>query len=95
MSDQHLNELQKKISLGMDAEAFMRSDLGQYLLGRAEEEAISAINELKSIDAIQADRIRALQSIITRSENFEIWIREAFDVGKASEAHLDLMERID
>jgi len=95
MQQHDLNELQKKIGLGLDAEAFMRSDLGMYLLGRAEMDAIDAINELKAIDASQTDRIRALQSIIARSENFEIWIREAFEVGKASEVQLELMETQD
>ena len=92
-NQQELNEIQQKIALGLDAEAFFRSDLGKYLLGRAEDDAIQAINELKEISPTKTERIRTLQSTIARSENFELWLKEALIVGQSSEEQLDQMNR--
>lgn len=92
-NQQELNEIQKKIALGFDVEAFFNSDLGKYLLGRAADEAINAMNELKDIDPTLTERIRTLQGIIARSEKFELWLQEALIVGQSSEEQLDQMSR--
>lgn len=92
-NQQELNEIQKKIALGLDVEAFFNSDLGKYLLGRAANEAIQAMDELKGIDPTLTERIRTLQGIIARSEKFEYWLQEALIVGQSSEEQLDQMSR--
>lgn len=86
-----VNALQQLIGLGLDAEALVKSKLGNYLLDRARDEAMIAMDELKSIAPTETDRIRELQNIIYRAESFEGWLSEAIQVGINSQEQLELI----
>lgn len=68
-----LKTLSAEAILGKDAEDFLNSDLGQFLIQRAEEEAREWTEKLKSINPWLPGSARRVQRI----QN-EIWKREAF-----------------
>jgi len=85
-------EMIQTIGIGMDAEVFLNSKLGEAIMARAQEEAIDSMNELKVIkrsafpdsDAYEA-RILELQSVIARAESLEGWILDIVTDGKNTE----------
>lgn len=80
------------IGLGYDIEAFVESKLGKYLLDRARDEAMTAMEELKAVDATDSKRIAQLQNLVQRAEGFEGWLIEGLQQGKAMEAQLELSQ---
>jgi hypothetical protein len=87
----------KEITLGLDAEAFLRGNVGQALAGKAQNQAVDAMEDLKTLKrsafndstAFEAEIIR-LQGIIERAENFEFWLIELVQEGRNAE---ELMEQ--
>jgi len=84
--------LLRKVAVGMDAEAFLDSDLGKLLMERAQEEAIAAMDELKTVrrsdftDEMQfVARLMELQDIVARAEGLESWITEIVVDGRNTE----------
>ncbi len=75
--------------LGQDAEEFMRSDVGRYILGRAQQEAQEAMDKLKTTSAWRRRRITQLQSEIWRAESIQGWVIELINNGLSSERALD------
>lgn len=75
--------------LGRDAEDFFASDLGRYMLGRAEQEEVAAIEEMIACDVNDAEHMERLQNIIWRSRVFKDWLAELVTNGKQAEAVLD------
>lgn len=78
--------------LGKDAEEFLRSDLGRYLVGRARMEGRDAMEKLKNTSPWRRRRIQQLQNEIHRAESFEAWLIELVSSGKAAEAALEDQE---
>lgn len=81
-------EVAAQISLGLDAEAFLRSKLGEHLTERAISSAMSAMDELKTVDPDDTKRVRALQNEIYRAESVQCWIAEAIEAGRRAEIDL-------
>lgn len=81
--------LKARIELGEDAEAFIRSKLGESVLAIAEGQANSAYNELAHISPWRRRRIAVLQAQIWRAENFQQWLAEIITEGRHS---LELLE---
>jgi hypothetical protein len=78
--------------LGKDAEEFMASDVGRYLLGRAEQEADEANDKLKRISPWRRRRITELQNEIWRAESVKGWLIEIIRAGEAAEHALEQQE---
>lgn len=76
-------------ALGKDAEDFLRSDIGRYLIGRARQEAMLALRELKTVWPWRRRRIQVLQNRVAWAESFEGWVRELVANGKLAENTLD------
>lgn len=81
-----------QISMGMDGEAFVNTDLGRAILERCAVEAIEAVEGLKSIrpgdyDSLEqfAEAVRDLQVKVYRAEGFEQWLMEIIDNGRNTE----------
>lgn len=70
--------------MGKDAEEFIKSDLGRYLIGRARQEAALAIGDLKRCSPWRRRRIRELQNRIDWAESFEGWLRELVATGQTA-----------
>jgi hypothetical protein len=62
--------------LGRDAEEFIESELGRFMIGRAEQEIADAMNELKTCYPWRTRRIKELQNRIWRAESFQNWLGE-------------------
>jgi hypothetical protein len=83
-----VRELYSAVGLGIDAVAFLKTDIGRYLLNKAEEDRTDALADLVDVDPSNTEQIRALQSIIKRADSFQFWISEAIEAGKNAEATL-------
>jgi hypothetical protein len=87
-----MSEELKTIELGLDAEEFLRGNVGKALVGKAIEQAMNAMGELKSVrrdtfgnfEAFEA-KVMRLQGIIERAENFEGWVIELIQEGRNAE----------
>lgn len=82
-------ELYAEAILGRDAEDFIQSDLGKYLIGCAEQEAQDALEGLKRIDPYATKEIIELQNRIWRADSFQSWIAERIIQGKQAMQQLD------
>lgn len=76
-----VRELHKTIDFGFQAEAFLQSDVGKYLIAKAEAEVVEATEALKVVDPTVPDAIRALQNRVYRGESIQYWLAEAIQSG--------------
>ena len=85
-------ELYAEAMIGRDAEDFLKSDVGRYLIGRATQEADEAMAELKRCFPWRRRRITELQNRIYRAESIQGWIGELIIQGRQAMAHLETNE---
>ena len=76
-----VRELQNTIDFGFQAEAFLQSDVGKYLIAKAEAEVVEATEALKTVDPTVPDAIRELQNRVYRGESIQYWLGEAITSG--------------
>lgn len=77
-----------EVQLGIEAEAFVHSKLGRYLIGRAEDERQRALEALATADPEDAKTIRQLQNQQWRANTVLGWLAEAIETGAHLEAEL-------
>jgi len=72
----------KTAQIGIEAEKFLSTDLGIFLLGKAEMELETGFSLL--LDALPTDyaTITKLQSQCKRALNFKSWLAEAIQSGE-------------
>ncbi len=75
--------------LGEDALRFVRSDLGRYLVGRADQEIKVATIALKTVYPWRWRRITHLQNKICVAERVKAWLLEAIVSGKIAMAEVE------
>jgi hypothetical protein len=75
--------------LGRDAEDFLRSELGRFILGRCDVEISDAQHKLSRVSAWRRRRIQELQNEIWRAESLKGWFAELIQNGRAAEAALN------
>lgn len=75
----------KEAQLGIEAEQFKSTDLGRYLLARAQDDIVVAFKEWQDADPEDAKAIRAIQNKAQVAESFLNWIDEAIFNGKYAE----------
>ena len=85
---QEVREMYSAVSLGIDAVAFLKTDIGRYLLRKCHEDRTDALADLVDVEPSNSEQIRALQSIIKRADSFEFWLSSAIEEGKNAEATL-------
>jgi hypothetical protein len=73
--------LEQVIVFGSEAESFLRSDLGQYLLDRSQDEINTALLALQDVEPRAYEEIRSLQNVIRRNQDVERWIGEVIQAG--------------
>ena len=66
---------------GETTRQFLESEVGRYLKGRAEAEALEYTEQLKTVDPDDAKKIRDLQNGIYRAESVVQWLIEAIEEG--------------
>jgi hypothetical protein len=75
--------------LGRDAQEFFASDLGRYILGRAQQEKAEALAQLARVSPWRRNRIRQLQAEVWRVESLASWLAELINSGRQAEAALE------
>jgi hypothetical protein len=71
----------QRATFGAQVEQFLSSDIGVYLIERADEQAEVALKELVSADPDKPDIIRAIQNRIKVADSIVGWLREAIQMG--------------
>jgi hypothetical protein len=84
-----VSPLEKSIAFGFQVEDFLASDIGKYLIKRADEEIECAVEELKHADPDAPSVIRSLQSKIAVAESIQYWLAEAIQDGQNSMQELN------
>lgn len=66
---------------GEQVQDFLKSEIGDYLIKRAEQELHQAIEQLKKADPANAAAISQIQNKIELLEGFEAWLGSAVQAG--------------
>ena len=82
------NESRAIIDMGLQAEQFLKSDLGRYLVGVADAESHAATEELKTINPMNSRKVMALQIKIQVAEAAVKWLATAIIEGQQAEHQL-------
>lgn len=83
-----LDLLFAEAAIGRDAEDFLKTDIGRYIIGRCEQEIDEAQELLSKVSPWRRRRIQELQNKIYRAKSLKGWLVELVDSGKAAEAVL-------
>lgn len=75
--------------LGRDAQEFLASEIGRYLLGRAQMDEREAMEALVSVKWWRRRRIIELQSRIYRARSVRNWLAEIITDGRQAESVLE------
>ena len=83
---QEVQDLLKTAEFGIEVTRFMTSKVGQYLIGKAEQERTYALEEMAVHNATDIDGMRELQLIVRRSDSFAQWLADAQMDGDCAES---------
>jgi len=78
--------------VGMQVETFLRSEVGQYLIGRAEQQENDAIEALIALDSWHFLKIRKARNAIAVARSLREWLSDAVQAGIAAGANLQAEE---
>jgi hypothetical protein len=67
----------RRAIFGKQVDNFFSSDIGKYLLARADDEAEQALVAFKTCDPTDVSKVTGIQNKILQSENFKTWLEEA------------------
>ncbi|MCK0507915.1 hypothetical protein [Aromatoleum anaerobium] len=88
-------ELLQRVAMGMEAEAFLGSNIGRYLVERAETERDDAVGDLKAVSPDDPKAIRDLQNRIWRAESVQFWLADLINDGNNAMHELQAREATD
>ncbi len=92
MSDLSTQSLYAEAILGRDAEQFLASDLGRYMLARADEEEREALDELATVWPWRRGRIAQLQMKVKNARSFKNYLADLVITGKQALETLESRE---
>ena len=92
MSDLSTHALVAELEMGKQAQSFLASDVGRYMLARIEEEERQAIEALSTVWPWRRRRITQLQNQLWRARSFKEWLAELIVQGRQAEQQLDAPE---
>lgn len=84
-----LDLLMAEAVLGRDAEEFLNTELGRYMLGCCEQEIDEAQDQLSRVHPWRKRRIQELQNKVWRARSVKGWLAEIISNGKAAEAAIE------
>ena len=67
--------------IGEDAERFVKSELGQVIIGFAQQEVDAARDEIEKVDPTATEKIRQLQFKARFGREFKAWLVELIEKG--------------
>lgn len=82
------NQLLQQIDLGFQVEAFLQSDIGRYLIQRAEAQVEESVELLKQAVPEDFASIRSIQHDIRVAESIQYWLADAIQAGMNAQAEL-------
>ena len=74
---------------GQQVQDFLRSEVGDFLLKRAESRLAVLVQGLKTIDATKILEVTNIQAEIRHLEGFEHWLADAVQEGLTAQAIID------
>ena len=80
---------------GIQAEGFLKGEIGRYLLGRAEIDEREALAELAEVDPENPGAIRAAQHKLQVARAVPRWIIDAIQSGRIAQATIEAEESND
>jgi len=92
MSDLSTQALYAEAVLGKDAEQFLSTDLGRYMIARAEEEEREALDGLATVWPWRRRRIQQLQAQLWRARSVQGWLAEMITAGRQALQQLEASE---
>ena len=75
--------------LGKEIEDFLRSDIGKYLISRANRVYTAAVDEFKRVDPTKTAEIIRIQADMWKADAFKAWIVEGIQEGLTALNFLD------
>ena len=81
--------LYKRAAFGLQVEQFLSSDIGKYMLARADGDIASSFGELKSCNPKDGIVVQGLQNKIWRAESVKHWLSDVITDGFHSLEILD------
>jgi len=78
--------------LGEQVDAFMRSDVGKYLVDKANRELNAALKGLKTVNPAKMQDVQKFQNEVWRAENLITWLSESVMAGLKAK---DILEERD
>lgn len=85
--------LMRAVALSVDVTHFITHDkVGQYLMSRALESRVQALEELANINPTDKEGIRELQWKARIPDMFQEWLQEAMAAGTSAEETIQLEE---
>lgn len=82
MENTDVETLKAEAILGRDAEEFIVSELGKYIVARVDQEREAAVVNLLKTNAWRRRRIQELQNQIWRCDTFKSWLGDVVIRGK-------------
>lgn len=93
---EYLNDpLVRKAQLGIEAQTFMESTIGRYIISRSEKEIDQCYMQLSSADPFAPAKIAHLQGRISAARAAVQWLAEAVNEGYAAEQGLRIQEEFE
>lgn len=87
--------LMRAVSLSVDVTHFLTQDkVGLYLMEKALESRVQALEELAQADPTNADLIRELQWKARIPDLFQEWLQESLAAGTSAEETIQLEEQM-
>ena len=83
--DRDLQQVRNQIAFGLDCKAFMASQIGRYLIARANADIDAALDGLRNVDPHSPKDIQDWQNKAYRAESFLQWMGEAVTEGENAE----------
>jgi hypothetical protein len=84
-----------QVDLGLEAQQFLNSRVGRYLVKRAEHEVEQGVQSLKTMDPRDPLAVIRVQSDVARAESFMYWMAEIINAGTEVTNQLIAQERQD
>ena len=73
------NDILEVAQLGVEAESFKSSRLGQYMVESAKDEILAASELLCTVDPYDREQIEKLQNEVYRANSFISWLNQLIE----------------
>ncbi len=89
--DDTLRDLSARVFLGAEAERFLQSSVGRYMVQRAEAQREQAIADFARAAPTDAAAIMAAQMKLRMADGFQQWIADLLQDGQEAERQVDFL----